>query len=381
MTTDHFPHADSHPRAAPTPPDLDELRRSLTRLWQRGWHPLDIVRLVESDPIQTRLVADFVTMDRTDWHADADPLWRSQADHIGGVAEPWWNTDLVYWFQFVAARCGGDERIAATNAELVGLCLSMAPELPMIVPPPEQPADGARTSVDDRVLDKVRALLAKAESSTYPSEAESLSAKAQELISRHQIDAALLVGAGSIADALPAGRRIYIDRPYPKPKFALLSSVARANDCRCVLNRGTNTAHLFGFDTDLMLTEMLFTSLLVQGTSAVLRPDETVPPKRVKAWRNAFWAGYAHRIGERLADVQQQSRVDAARTNNRLLPVLAAKTEAVEDVVAEAFPQLGSLQLSVSSAAGADAGRRFANKARLDGGGSVRSGQRPALGR
>ena len=46
-----------------------------------------------------------------------------------------------------------------------------------------------------RMLDRVRALLAKAESTTFPAEAEALTGKAQELIARHSIDEALLAAA------------------------------------------------------------------------------------------------------------------------------------------------------------------------------------------
>ena len=42
--------------------------------------------------------------------------------------------------------------------------------------------DSARP--DEKVLGRVRALLAKAESTTFPEEAEALTAKAQELMAR-----------------------------------------------------------------------------------------------------------------------------------------------------------------------------------------------------
>ena len=42
--------------------------------------------------------------------------------------------------------------------------------------------------MDEKKLSRVRALLAKAESSSFPEEAEALSAKAQELMTRHALD-------------------------------------------------------------------------------------------------------------------------------------------------------------------------------------------------
>src|SRR5260370_42461587 len=51
--------------------------------------------------------------------------------------------------------------------------------------------------VDQRMLDRVRGLLANAESTEFPEEAEALTSRAQELMARHSIDDALLTAAGS----------------------------------------------------------------------------------------------------------------------------------------------------------------------------------------
>jgi hypothetical protein len=53
----------------------------------------------------------------------------------------------------------------------------------------------------------VRALLAKAESTTYPEEADALTAKAQELMARHSIDRAML-DAFLLAYPVHIGRRL-----------------------------------------------------------------------------------------------------------------------------------------------------------------------------
>lgn len=81
----------------------------------------------------------------------------------------------------------------ATAVELAA-ALSALPRLPQILPPPGAArADAPRTSrVDPRVLGRVRGLLAKAESTSFAAEAEALSAKAQELMTRHAIERAVL---------------------------------------------------------------------------------------------------------------------------------------------------------------------------------------------
>lgn len=67
---------------------------------------------------------------------------------------------------------------------------------------PKEAASG-----DDRVLARVRALLAKAESTEFPDEAEALLAKAQALISRHAIDRAAVAGETRPGGGAAARRR------------------------------------------------------------------------------------------------------------------------------------------------------------------------------
>src|SRR5205807_2396905 len=89
------------------------------------------------------------------------------------------------------------------------------------------PGYGLRADADARILERVRALLAKAESTTFPEEAEALSAKAQELMARYAIDRALLGGVGDGPHGV-GGRRIHIDDPYARSKFLLVDVVADA---------------------------------------------------------------------------------------------------------------------------------------------------------
>ena len=68
------------------------------------------------------------------------------------------------------------------------------PELPLIVPVPGSASarsSASVSSVDQKVLAWVRGLLAKAESTQFPEEAEALSAKAQELMNRHAFERAV----------------------------------------------------------------------------------------------------------------------------------------------------------------------------------------------
>ncbi len=93
----------------------------------------------------------------------------------------------------------------------------------------------ADSRIDGKVLARIRALLAKAESTTFEEEAHAFTAKAQELMTRHAIDVAMLgASAGSDAAISTEHRMIRIEQPYADPKISLLGAVARANRCRAI---------------------------------------------------------------------------------------------------------------------------------------------------
>lgn len=219
---------------------------------------------------------------------------------------------------------------------------------------------------DAGVLHKVRSLLAKAESTTYPDEAEALSAKAQQLMDRHAIDRAM-VAAAAASGGRPEGRTLLVESPYARPKFHLLTELARANRCRAVLDTGANVATVVGFPDDQATVELLYTSLLVQGSRAMLRAG-TSARTRSRAYRQAFLVAYAARIGQRLREAAAATVTEAVRAHgDGLLPVLRSREVAVEDEVAAAFPHLRRMRVTASDPAGYAAGHAAADRARLGG--------------
>ncbi|MGH3851670.1 MAG: DUF2786 domain-containing protein, partial [Pseudonocardiaceae bacterium] len=177
-------------------------------------------------------------------------------------------------------------------------------------------AGGAlRSGQDERILEKVRALLAKAESTTFPLEAEALSAKAQELMARHAIDEAMAGAAqGGTGENVPTGVRLRVDDPYAGAKTLLLSVVASANRCRAVWSKSLGFSTIMGFESDLEFVKILYTSLLVQVTSAMVAAGPQVDlsgRSRTRSFRQAFLVAYANRIGERLRAAEAGSRVAA----------------------------------------------------------------------
>jgi len=228
---------------------------------------------------------------------------------------------------------------------------------------------------EDPSLAKVRKLLAQAEDpAATPAEAEAFTAKATRLIADYGIDRALLdeqrPGRDLVADAV-----IDVDPPYANEKATLASVVADGLRCRAVVRKGRTydgnsfSVHVFGRESDLVCVEMLLTSVLLQGTQAVLATR--VPPWEHKAaFRRTWWLGFAGAIGNRLKESEKQAadeaegRFAAAGTSSAL--VLADHARGADEAMRSAYPRL-----------------RTASSRRLIGGGHASgwaSGQRADLG-
>ena len=89
-------------------------------------------------------------------------------------------------------------------------------------------------------------------------------------MAKYSIDHALLAAETGRTEE-PGGRRIAVDNPYEAPKASLLQTVAQANRCRVVWSKELGLVTVIGFPADLDAVELLFTSLLVQANSAMLR--------------------------------------------------------------------------------------------------------------
>jgi len=348
---------------------LTHLRRQISQSWSRGWQPADLLRVVrrETADQHSAMALDAVVAD-LDQHGPAlAGTWRTQ---LTGATR-WWSADGS-WASEWASRHRHDRLAMVIIAVELAALLAKLPRLPLLSPPPGQlgHADtGAEASLDDRTLARVRALLAKAESTTYPQEAEAYSAKAQELIARHSIDQAL-VAARSDHREEPTAIRLGVDAPYEAEKSLLLAGVADANNCQSVWSTSMGFATVFGFTADVRLVDLLYTSLLVQATAAMTA--EGVQRDRAgrsmsRSFRQSFLTAYAARIGERLAEAAQQENDRAAETvgATALLPVLAAREEQVTSKARTMFPQVKSKRFVLRDGAGATAGRTAADQASL----------------
>jgi hypothetical protein len=217
----------------------------------------------------------------------------------------------------------------------------------------------------------VRALLAKAESTEFVPEAEALTAKAQELAARYAIDHVLLASAGGeAAGEQPISRRVLIHDPYAKGKANLLAQVGDANRCQTVWSKELGFSTVFGFPTDLAVTDVLYTSLVSQCSTAMLAASREVASPR--SFRESFVLSFAFHIGDRLREATEATVAEAAAAHgDALLPVLASRDAQVEAVKHEAFPRLRSTRVRSVDGRGWAAGQAAAELAHLDAGKAV----------
>jgi hypothetical protein len=375
-------------------PDVDGWRATVLRelgshldtavadAWERGWQPGDVARMVvrRLGRQHLSLATGAMAAQMTGYApATVDPRWQAQLDELDARVR--WPARQSHLASVIR---GPGDWVVVVPAALELLCLlSWLPRVERLMPVPgEYRADDAlpRPDVDERVLGRIRALLAKAEATTSAAEAEAFTAGAQERMARYSIDAAMLAAAAPGRSELPGGRRIGIENPYEGAKALLLDSVARANRCRSVWTKQFGFCTVIGHEADVDAVETLFTSLLVQATAALGAASTGSGAggrARSRSFRSSFLTAYASRIGERLAEVTAEQTAAAARDaagSGNVLPVLASREAAVDAALHEVFPALTTSRTrAVTDAGGWYSGQAAADRASLAAGQPLRA--------
>ncbi len=356
-----------------------QLADCTSAMFERGWQPFDLVHVIGKamDPEHRALMLRTLSIEqKISIRRYLHDRWVRQFD-ILNVPEHQPGTVL---FKEPSGKSLVDEMRFITDlrtAVELFVFLRRLPVIPTLIPPPSdkphaaKPAGSAPTTLDDKILSRVRGLLAKAESTTFEEEADALLSKAQELMARHAIDIAMLeaLKVGGINAPGAMARRMHIDDPYFDAKTILLSVVSQANHCRSITDTQLGLVTVLGFDADQDIVELLFTSLLAQATSAMVaagRSTDRSGASRTKSFRRAFILAYASRIGERLEEAKQAATKSAhTDLGDSFLPVLASRDEQVESAVNEMFPNLKRTSARISNVDGWNAGREAADKATL----------------
>ena len=342
--------------------------------WERGWTPADVVqhsrRKLEAG-VEPLLLAVIASEHRSYPDSAIDPRWLDQLADLG-VNRPESALELTDW--------AADQRLGRYLALHTALALAgflqTLPGLARLFPLPGTAMQARATSAapaasSGKVLARIRALLAKAEGTEFPEEAEALSAKAQELMAKFSLDQAL-VDADPEFD-LPddsGARRIWVETPYVSAKAQLVGAVASANRCRTVSMEQLAVVTIVGAELDLRLTELLATSLLVQANRAMLDAGKHIGHRgesRTRSFRQSFLMAYAQRIGERLQATTEATQAAVPEADaGRLLPVLSKREEQVDALFTKLFPDTVVRRTRITNGAGWAAGLTAADLAHLE---------------
>jgi hypothetical protein len=140
------------------------------------------------------------------------------------------------------------------------------------------------------VLDKVRKLIAKADSTTHPSEEEALREKADELMERFSIDLWMVEAASENSAArVPVGRLLSIDWLYGHPFRDEIWHVfsATAYHTRCVVASWKWEAGkigVVGLEQDIDYFDLVFTHLLAEMGRRLLPHVDKTRDAEWNAW-------------------------------------------------------------------------------------------------
>ena len=230
----------------------------------------------------------------------------------------------------------------------------------------------------DKLLDRVRKLLAKAEAEgVTPEEAEALNDKAAELIAKYGIDRARLAAEKPETDQIIL-KTIRIASAFSLDKTEMLWAICDPFRIECVRTkmRGTRDdgrvgtlfeMEMVGWKSDIERAELLFTSLLLQSAHELARVR--IPRgEDVAAYRRSWLAGFNLVVWTRLTEAeaaatkQADTEQPAGTAGKSMELVLVDRSLAVKQAAQRQFGdvrQAKARTLNGSGLAdGADAGRR-----------------------
>jgi hypothetical protein len=240
-------------------------------------------------------------------------------------------------------------------------------------------------------MDKIRALLAKAERTEFEEEASAFYAKAQELMIRHAVDEQMIAASGKTGGSKPTAKKINFSTNDQNiaGKRALWKTVVINNRVRMVYHESDDkmtrwrsasgkrqqwTATLVGFQEDIEFAEILYASLFIQAIREAKRA------KMTHAQTTEFLIGFAETCHRRMKEVTTKVEDEGGHTTALALRDRGA---VVGDHFKELFPNTGKVAAArIRGDASARAyGRERGEHADISGGRNNLSAGRRAIDR
>ena len=184
----------------------------------------------------------------------------------------------------------------------------------------------------DNVIRKVEALLEKSRSTTFPEEQSALEQKAQELITKYQVEASIFQRTHPTSITR---KEIKIPGPYTIDKITLLNAIAKNNFCK--LLRGKGHAVLYGYPEDIKLTLVLYNNLMTDMISEMFKDlkrsqDLGINVGSLVSWKKGYFSGYAHEVYTRLHSARKnQSKEEKSSGNEQYALVVKGKQNLLDE--------------------------------------------------
>jgi hypothetical protein len=181
------------------------------------------------------------------------------------------------------------------------------------------------------IISRVEKLLRVAERSDKVGEIEAAQSRAQELITKYQIQEAQL---NKHDESTIVARKIETPSPYVVDKSILLNSIAKNNFCKVL--RGNGYCMIYGQVSDIELCVALYQSLSTHMISEMLIKLEKVKKSKqekviTKTWIKSFFGGYAVSISERIRMSKEKVIHDLENEDTSVALVVDNKQYAIEE--------------------------------------------------
>lgn len=245
---------------------------------------------------------------------------------------------------------------------------------------------------DDKIHNRVRALLRKAENTPFEEEAATFFAAAQRMIVKYAIDQEALW-----ANDPTKREEIHTEDVAIKDRQAgahyrrqILHQIAINNNCRVWYAPGSNRTTVCGFPSDTLFVTMLYQSVMshMNFRMADALARHTAEGRNTKTFRKSFTVGFSDSICERLRETKREQmrylRENLTSTGESTELVIRDRSKKVDDWVEQHMKlrQDSYTDTGKRDSAAMGAGYMAGKSADLSGGrgGSV-GGGRKAIGR
>ncbi len=215
--------------------------------------------------------------------------------------------------------------------------------------------------MNDSMINRIEALLAKAESTGYGPEADAYLSKAQELMARHSIDSAML---RSIDDRVRASEVITVEIRATQPNsrslprlLTLLGTIAQNNFCRSFRRGTSGICVIVGFPEDIELVRNMYALISIQMQSEATRQMRRQPKGQGGfKFRMGFYDGYCVAISLRLSAAADRANAAAQSEYGHSSALVLRDKKAMVDQH-ESLRNIRSQRTTGGSWSGMDAGR------------------------